>query len=122
MLELRIVTVFVLCFETCNIESPSGTGFNPHASIFAVKLRKTIRTGPPLILERGRPVEITVARDCKRGADLPPPQAVMQDAHQKLAPGEIYDFEYTPPGPGRPRLEVVNSGLNSKILQPIEVQ
>src|ERR1700730_7266598 len=66
MLELRIVTVFVLCFETCNIESPGGTGFNPHASIFAVKLRKTIRTGPPLILERGRPVEITVARDCKR--------------------------------------------------------
>jgi len=45
----------------------------------------------------------------------------MQDAHQKLAPGEIYDFEYTPPGPGRPRLEVANSGLNSKILQPIEV-
>jgi hypothetical protein len=57
----------------------------------------------------------------KMAPTCPPPQAVMQDAHQKLAPGEIYDFEYTPPGPGRPRLEVANSGLNSKILQPIEV-
>jgi hypothetical protein len=58
----------------------------------------------------------------KDGADLPPPQAVMHDAHQELAPGEIYDFEYTPPGPGRLRLEVANSGLNSKVFQPIEVQ
>jgi len=79
-------------------------------------------TGPPLILERGRPVEITVARDCKRWRRPAPSQAVLQDAHQKLAPGEIYDFEYTPPGPGRLRLEVAISGLNSKVLQPIEVQ
>jgi hypothetical protein len=58
----------------------------------------------------------------KDGADLPPSQAVVEDAQQELAPGEICDFEYTPRGPGRLRLEVTNSGLNSKVLQPIDVQ
>jgi FtsP/CotA-like multicopper oxidase with cupredoxin domain len=58
----------------------------------------------------------------KDGADLPPSQAVVKDAQQELAPGEIYDFEYTPRGPGRLRLEVVNAGLHSKVVQPIEVQ
>lgn len=58
----------------------------------------------------------------KDGADLPPSQAVVKDAQQELAPGETYDFEYTPRGPGMLRLEVANSGLNSKVVQPIEVQ
>jgi hypothetical protein len=58
----------------------------------------------------------------KDGADLPPSQAVVKDAQQELAPGEIYDFEYTPRGPGRLRLELVNAGLHSKVVQPIEVQ
>jgi hypothetical protein len=50
------------------------------------------------------------------------PKLVVKDAQQELASGEIYDFEYTPRGPGRLRLEVTNSGLNSKVLQPIEVE
>jgi FtsP/CotA-like multicopper oxidase with cupredoxin domain len=57
----------------------------------------------------------------KDGADLPPSQAVMKDAQQELAPGEIYDFEYTPRRPGSLRLEVANTGLNSKVVQPIKV-
>ncbi len=56
----------------------------------------------------------------KDGADLPPSQAVVKDAQQEFAPGEIYDFEYTPRGPGMLRLEVANSGLNSKVVQPID--
>jgi FtsP/CotA-like multicopper oxidase with cupredoxin domain len=58
----------------------------------------------------------------KDGADLPHSQAMIKDAQQDLSSGEIYDFEYTPREPGRLRLEVVNSGLNSKIVQAIEVQ
>jgi hypothetical protein len=58
----------------------------------------------------------------KDGADLPPSQAVLKDAQQELAPREIYDFEYVLRGPGRLRLEVANAGLNSKLVQPIEVQ
>jgi manganese oxidase len=58
----------------------------------------------------------------KDGADLPPSQAMMKDAQQDLSPGEIYDFEYTPREPGRLRLEVANSGLNSKVVQAIAVQ
>lgn len=56
------------------------------------------------------------------GADLPPSQAVMKDAMQTLAAGEIYDFEYVPREPGSLRLEVANPGLKSKVVQPIEVQ
>jgi hypothetical protein len=63
-----------------------------------------------------------MAAVAKDGADLPPSQAVVKDAQQELAPGEICDFEYTPGGPGRLRLEVTTSGLNSKVLQPIDVQ
>ena len=58
----------------------------------------------------------------KDGADLPPSQALVKDAQQELAPGEIYDFEYTPRGRGGLRLELVNAVLHSKIVQPIEVQ
>jgi len=58
----------------------------------------------------------------KDGADLPPSQAVMRGAHQEVAPGEIYDFEYVPRGSASLRLEVVNPALNSKVVQPIEVQ
>ena len=58
----------------------------------------------------------------KDGADLPPSQAVLKDAQQELAPGEIYDFEYKPRVPGSLQLEVTNSGINSTVAQPIEVQ
>jgi hypothetical protein len=58
----------------------------------------------------------------KDGADLPPSQAVVKDAQQELAPGEIYDFEYTPRGPDSLRLEVANRGLAAKVVQRIDVQ
>jgi FtsP/CotA-like multicopper oxidase with cupredoxin domain len=58
----------------------------------------------------------------KDGADLPPSQATMKDAEQSLATGETYDFEYTPREPGKIQLELANRGLNSRIVQPIEVQ
>jgi len=49
-------------------------------------------------------------------------QNTIEDAQQKLAASETYDFEYTPHAPGRLRLEVANAGLNSKVVQSIEVQ
>lgn len=58
----------------------------------------------------------------KDGADLPPSQAVVKEAQQELAPGEIYDFEYTPREPGKLSLQIANSNLNSRVVQPIEVQ
>jgi hypothetical protein len=54
--------------------------------------------------------------------NCPSSQSVVKDAQQELASSEIYDFEYTPRGPGWLRLEVANGGLNSKVVQPIEVQ
>jgi manganese oxidase len=58
----------------------------------------------------------------KDGAELPSSQAVMKDAMQTVAAGEIYDFEYAPREPCSLRLEVTNPGLKSKVVQPIEVQ
>jgi manganese oxidase len=58
----------------------------------------------------------------KDGADLPPSQALMKDARQEVAPGEIYDFEYSPRKPASLRLEVANAPLNSKVVQPIDVR
>lgn len=57
----------------------------------------------------------------KDGADLPGSLALIKDAEQEVFPGEIYDFEYVPSKSGGLRLEVANSTLKSKIIQPIEV-
>jgi hypothetical protein len=46
----------------------------------------------------------------------------MSDAHQKLGPGEIYDFEYIPLDEADCGLKSLTAVLNSKVLQPIEVQ
>jgi len=58
----------------------------------------------------------------KDGADLPSSQALMKDAQQQVAAGEIYDFEFVPREPASLRLEIANTGLNSKVVQPIEVR
>jgi len=42
----------------------------------------------------------------KDGADLPPHQATLRPARQRVSVGETYDFEFTPAGPGDLRLEL----------------
>ncbi len=58
----------------------------------------------------------------KDGADLPPRQAVMQEARQLVLPGEIYDFEYQPTVAGILQLEFSIGILKMKVTQQIEVQ
>ena len=60
-----------------------------------------------------------IARD---GADLPPEQALMQNALQSTLPGETYDFEYQPTEAGNLQLEVFNTRLKMKVVQQIEVR
>jgi FtsP/CotA-like multicopper oxidase with cupredoxin domain len=57
----------------------------------------------------------------KDGADLPASQAVMQDAHQVISPGETYDFEYRPRDAGSLTLEFETIVLQ-KITQQIDVE
>ena len=58
----------------------------------------------------------------KDGADLPPVQAVMQEARQLALAGEIYDFEYQPTVAGSLQLQVSIGILKMKVAQQIEVQ
>jgi FtsP/CotA-like multicopper oxidase with cupredoxin domain len=57
----------------------------------------------------------------KDGADLPASQAVIQDAHQVISPGETYDFEYQPSNAGGLTLEFETLALQ-KIAQQIDVE
>ena len=58
----------------------------------------------------------------KDGADLPPAQAVMQEARQSALAGEVYDFEYQPTVAGTLQLQVSIGILKMKVAQQIEVQ
>jgi manganese oxidase len=58
----------------------------------------------------------------KDGADLPPEQAVTQEARQLVLPGEIYDFEVKPTTTGLLQLEFSVGILKKKVTQKIEVQ
>jgi manganese oxidase len=58
----------------------------------------------------------------KDGADLPSSQAVMQDAHLAIAPGETYDFEYQPHNAQSLRLEFEQTIIQKKVAQQIEVE
>ncbi len=58
----------------------------------------------------------------KDGADLPPGQAVMQEARQLVLPGEVYDFEYKPTVAGVLQLEFSIGMLKMKVTQQIEVR
>jgi manganese oxidase len=58
----------------------------------------------------------------KDGADLPPHQATAQPASIFMGPGEIADFEFTPAGPGKLRLEATTRSGGVKIVTPIAVQ
>lgn len=60
-----------------------------------------------------------VARD---GANLPPEQTLMKDAHQATQTGETYDFEYQPTEAGYLQLEVSSARLKMKVVQQIVVQ
>jgi manganese oxidase len=60
-----------------------------------------------------------VARD---GADLPPAQAVMQEARQATLPGQTFDFEYEPTEAGDLQLEVGSRRLKMTVVQQIEVR
>jgi len=56
----------------------------------------------------------------KDGAALPPQQATMRDAEQKIGVGETYDFEFTPTTPGDYKLRF-SSDVGSEITQWIAV-
>lgn len=58
----------------------------------------------------------------KDGYDLPPAQAVMQEARQLALAGEIYDFEYQPTVAGTLQLQLSIRILKMKVTQQIEVQ
>jgi hypothetical protein len=58
----------------------------------------------------------------KDGRDLPPAQAVMQEARQLALAGEIFDFEYQPTVAGTLQLQVSIGILKMKVAQQIEVQ
>lgn len=55
------------------------------------------------------------------GADLPPAQAVMEEAKGLTLSGETYDFEYRPTEAGNLQLEVSQRRVN-QVVQQIEVQ
>jgi FtsP/CotA-like multicopper oxidase with cupredoxin domain len=61
----------------------------------------------------------------KDGADLPPHQATVRPARQRVAVGETYDFEFTPAGPGNLRIELRFERLNKPhllVTMPVEVR
>jgi FtsP/CotA-like multicopper oxidase with cupredoxin domain len=72
-----------------------------------------------LIGQNGQLLWRAVAKD---GADLPPAQAVMQEARQLALAGEVYDFEYQPTVAGTLQLQVSIGILKMKVAQQIEVQ
>ena len=57
----------------------------------------------------------------KDGADLPPAQAVMEEAKGLTLSGETYDFEYRPTETGNLQLEVSHRRVG-KVVQQIEVR
>jgi hypothetical protein len=73
------------------------------------------------VLLRGpeKPVQWRVV--AKDGADLPPVQAVMQEARQATMAGETFDFEFQPTEAGNLELEISNTRVN-KVVQQIEVR
>ena len=58
----------------------------------------------------------------KDGADLPPEQAVRQEARQLVLAGEIYDFEYQPAVAGTLQLQLSIGILRMKVTEQIEVR
>lgn len=56
-----------------------------------------------VITQGGKPIQWRAL--AKDGADLPPRQAVMRPAEMVFAPGEIFDFEYTPSAAGQLELK-----------------
>ncbi len=61
----------------------------------------------------------------KDGADLPPHQATVRPARQRVAVGETYDFEFTPARPGKLRLELRlerRDRPNLLVTMPVEVR
>ena len=66
-----------------------------------------------------KPVEWRVV--AKDGATLPASQAVMMPAKLHFAPGEIYDFEYTPSSPGELSLKFALPDENAPPGKPVVV-
>ncbi len=58
----------------------------------------------------------------KDGADLPPSQAIVQDANLTISPGETYDFEYQPSHPGPLKLEFKAVAVPVDLIQEIQVE
>ncbi len=70
------------------------------------------------LVSEGKPAKWrAVAKD---GADLPPQQATVRDAEQKIGVGETYDFEFTPTHPGDYKLRF-SSDIGTEVTQWIAV-
>jgi FtsP/CotA-like multicopper oxidase with cupredoxin domain len=74
----------------------SADQHHPHDEALAI-----LTAGSPLDLEGHTAKWRAIAKD---GADLPAPQATVQDAAQLIGPGETYDFEFVAKEPGLYRL------------------
>jgi FtsP/CotA-like multicopper oxidase with cupredoxin domain len=57
----------------------------------------------------------------KDGADIPAALATMRPANVTMGPGETADFEFTPPAPGRWRVEVGSLDGGWRITVPLQV-
>jgi FtsP/CotA-like multicopper oxidase with cupredoxin domain len=58
----------------------------------------------------------------KDGADLPPAQALEQEARQKVSVGETYDFEFQPTAKGDLRLEVLRPFNRTWAVAEVQVR
>ena len=58
----------------------------------------------------------------KDGADLPPAQAVEQEARQVISVGEAYDFEFEPTTRGDLRLEVLRPFNRTLAVAEVQVR
>jgi len=58
----------------------------------------------------------------KDGADLPPAQAIEQEASQMISVGETYDYEFTPTAKGDLRLEVLRPFNRTWAIAEVQVR
>ena len=89
---------------------------------YRIRLINIVASDGGTFLLKGTEGQLQWRAVAKDGADLPPEQAVKQEARQVVHPGEIYDFEYQPTSAGILQLEFSNQLLQMKVIQQIEVR
>jgi len=121
--------VFVLGRSGLNeMKDPLMVNGSPQPGVMVVLPRKTYRLrfvnmspndmAMVSLVSDGKPVKWSAL--AKDGAALPPQQATVRDAEQKVGVGETYDFEFTPTTPGDYKLRF-SSDVGSEVTQWIAV-